>query len=79
MSTKGLHSRLISIVVGLSVFVGVHSVRAAATDREWAETMVPSVLLLPAELDPTFQQKLVQRIRGPYERSHPLTLWVLAD
>lgn len=75
----GLHPRLISIVVGLSVLAGAHSVRAAATDRKWVETTVPSVLLLPAELDPGFQQKLVQRIRGPYERSHSRNLWVLAD
>ena len=75
----GLHSRLISITVGFSVLAGAHCARAAATDQKSVETMVPSVLLLPAELDPVFQQKLVQRIRGPYERSHPLNLWVLAD
>lgn len=76
MSTIGLHSILISIIVGSSVLAGAH---AAATNQKSVETMVPSALLLPAELDPIFQQKLVQRIRGPYERSHLLNLWALAD
>jgi hypothetical protein len=75
----GLHSRLISIIIGLSVLAGMHCARAVATDQRSIETMVPSPLLLPAEADPVFQQKLVQRIRGPYERSHLLNLWALAD
>jgi hypothetical protein len=28
----------------------------------------------PAELDPAFQQKLLQRVRGRYDRVHPLDL-----
>ncbi|MGB7885608.1 MAG: hypothetical protein WCD52_06205 [Xanthobacteraceae bacterium] len=28
----------------------------------------------PAELDPAFQQKLLQRSRGRYEHAHPLDL-----
>jgi hypothetical protein len=74
----GQHSKLISIIIGLSMFAGAQSARAAATNQKSIGTIVPAVLLLPAELDPMFQQKLVQRIRGPYERSH-LSLWVLAD
>jgi len=61
------------------MLAGVHCARAAATDQDSDKTTVPSALLLPAESDPIFQQKLVQRIRGPYERSHPLNLWALAD
>ena len=79
MSTMDLHSKLISIILGLSVLAGAHSAHAAATNQKSVEWTVPSVLLLPAELDPIFQQKLVQRVRGPYERCHPLNLWVLAD
>jgi hypothetical protein len=75
----GLHSKLISVVLGLSVLAAAHSARAAATNQKSVERTVPSALLLPAELDPIFQQKLVQRVRGPYERCHPLNLWVLAD
>ena len=74
-----LHSKLISIIVGLSVLAGADCARAAATDQKSAETMVSGVLLLPAELDPMFELRLVQRIRGPYERSRPLNLWVLTD
>jgi hypothetical protein len=79
VSTIGLRSKLIPMVVGLSVLAGAHCARAAATSQKSPETTVPRVLLLPAELDPIFQQKLVQRVRGPYERCHPLNLWVLAD
>jgi hypothetical protein len=74
----GQHSKLISIIIGLSMFAGAQGARAAATNQKSIGTMVPAVLLLPAELDPMFQLKLVQRIRGPYERSH-LSLWALAD
>jgi hypothetical protein len=72
----GLHSRLISIIVGLSVLTGAHYAPAAADQKS---VVVPSALLLAAELDPVFQQKLVQRIRGPYERCHSLNQWALAD
>jgi hypothetical protein len=75
----GPNSKLISIIAGLSVLAGAHYAYAAATNQKLVETMAPSVLFLPAEFDPIFQQKLVQRIRGPYERSHLLNLWVLAD
>jgi hypothetical protein len=73
-----LYSKLISIIAGLTVLAGAECARAATTNQQSPETMVSSVLLLPAELDPIFELRLVQRIRGPYERSH-LNLWVLAD
>ena len=78
VSVMGLHSRLISIVVGLSLLTVAYCARAVA-DQKSVATMVPSALLLPAELDPVFGQQLVQRIRGPYERCHSLNQWALAD
>lgn len=43
------------------------------TDTEIASINAPDPAeLAPAGLDPAFQRKLVQRMRGPFERAHPL-------
>jgi hypothetical protein len=74
MSTIGLHSKLISVIVGLSTLTGAQWARAAVSDRDLIQPELSSALLRPAELDPVFGQKLVLRFRGPYERCHPLSV-----
>ncbi len=65
--------------VGLAlivVLVGAEYVRAASSHRDAigpaAESAVPAQLAA-AELDPVFMQKLADRSRARYQRSHPLS------
>ena len=76
--------KLIVATIVLLVMFGAKCLSAAIHDHETIETSlaVPSYAFVPAELDPVFQKSLVQRIRGPYERSHQassqmrfVTLW----
>jgi hypothetical protein len=57
------------------VLIGAEYVRAAASHRDTigggVESGVPAALVA-AELDPVFMQKLTDRSRARYQRSHPL-------
>ena len=63
-----------AVLAGLAVMVGGEYVRAAShalgTDITGTVNVIAAVG--PAELDPAFQQKLLERVRGRYERVHPL-------
>ena len=65
-----------TILAGLVVMIGAECVRAAshAFDTETTGTInaASSVILGPAELDPVFQHKLLERTRGRYDHVHPL-------
>jgi hypothetical protein len=64
-----------AVLAGLTVMVGVDCVRAASHhDTIGFEDEISSAELLPAELDPAFQQKLLERTRGRYDRVHPLAV-----
>lgn len=54
--------------------VGGEYVRAAshALGTEITGTISAAPAFGPAELDPAFQQKLLERVRGRYDRVHPL-------
>jgi len=58
------------------VMAGGEYVRAAShafgLDVTGTISAAPSVG--PAELDPAFQQKLLERVRGRYDRVHPLVI-----
>jgi len=59
----------------VAVLVGAEYVRAAVDQTETYINVVEFASpagLVAAELDPVFAQKLVERVRGPYERSHRL-------
>jgi hypothetical protein len=78
MTERTIIVRAKLVAVGLAlvaVLVGAEYVRAEvyqpATDRTTIESASPAGLGA-AELDPIFAQKLVERVRGPYERSHRL-------
>ncbi|MGB6448642.1 MAG: hypothetical protein WBF47_26490 [Xanthobacteraceae bacterium] len=43
-------------------------------DADVTGTVNQEAVFGPAELDPAFQQKLLQRSRGRYEHAHPLDL-----
>ena len=61
-----------AILAGLTVMIGGECVRAAAHhDTSLADEISPA-MVVAAELDPAFQQKLLERARGRYERVHPL-------
>jgi hypothetical protein len=63
----------------LAVLVGVECVRAGSAHHEQYETTgsiagsATPADLVAAELDPIFTQKLAQRWRASYERSHTAT------
>jgi hypothetical protein len=63
----------------LAILVGAECVRAGAAHYDQYETTgsiaAPATPgdLVAAELDPVFMQKLAQRWRAPYERSHAVT------
>lgn len=63
----------------LAVLVGAECVRAGATHYDQYETTgsiagpTTPTDLVAAELDPVFTQKLAQRWRAPYERTHAAT------
>jgi hypothetical protein len=64
-----------AVLAGLTVLIGGQYVRAASHvilngDVTGAINVAASVG--PAELDPGFQQKLLERARGRYERLHTL-------
>ena len=63
-----------AILAGLTVMVGAEYVRAAshALGTEITGTINAAPSVGPAELDPAFQQKLLERVRGRYDRVHPL-------
>ncbi|HUC48984.1 MAG TPA: hypothetical protein VMA30_06310 [Xanthobacteraceae bacterium] len=68
-----------AILAGLTVLVGGEYVRAAShgfgVDGFGADvtgTITATAAIGPAELDPVFQQKLLERVRGRYERAHTL-------
>lgn len=67
------HSIKITVIVALVALIGAQCVGAAVKHHATnADLSAPSAAALPAaELDPVFQQKLVQRARGPFERAHP--------
>jgi hypothetical protein len=71
-----MRSQAIAVVLaGLAVMIGGECVRAAShIGTDVTGTVVTPVALGPAELDPVFQQKLLERVRGRYERVHPLEL-----
>lgn len=68
-----------AILAGFAVVVGAECV-AAASHHDMFDTDVTgtvnqaAAMFGPAELDPAFQQKLLQRTRGRYEHVHPLDL-----
>jgi hypothetical protein len=63
-----------AVLAGLTVMVGGEYVRAAshAFGAEITGSINAATAVGPAELDPTFQHKLLERIRGRYDRVHPL-------
>jgi hypothetical protein len=69
----GANPKLIVATIGLVVVFGAKCVSATIHDHETAQTSVAvsPCASVPAELDPVFQQRLVQRARASYERSHP--------
>ena len=65
-----------AVLAGLTVMIGGEYVRAAshAFDTDVTGTVNVAAAVGPAELDPAFQQKLLERVRGRYDRIHPLTI-----
>ena len=68
-----------ALLAGLTVMIGGECVRAAAAHYDTfgmdvTGTVEPSAMFGPAELDPAFQQKLLERARGRYERVHLLNM-----
>jgi hypothetical protein len=67
-----------AILAGFAVVIGAECVAAASHhdmfDADVTGTVNQAAVFGPAELDPAFQQKLLQRTRGRYERVHPLDL-----
>jgi hypothetical protein len=63
-----------AVLAGLTVMIGAEYVRAASHAFDPDVTGTANVLASvgPAELDPAFQQKLLERVRGRYDRVHPL-------
>jgi hypothetical protein len=70
-----MRSQAIAVVLaGLTVMAGGEYVRAAAhvLGTEITGTINAALSIGPAELDPAFQHKLLERVRGRYDRVHPL-------
>ena len=67
-----------AVLAGLAVMIGAECVRAAAHydayGMDVTGTVASSAMFGPAELDPAFQQKLLERVRGRYDRVHPLSV-----
>jgi hypothetical protein len=67
-----------AILAGFAIVVGAECVAAASHhemfDADVTGTVNQAAVFGPAELDPAFQQKLLQRSRGRYEHTHPLDL-----
>ena len=63
-----------AILAGFTILIGGEYVRAAshAFDADVTGTFAAAPAVGPAELDPVFQQKLLERARGRYERVHTL-------
>lgn len=63
-----------AVLAGLAVLIGGEYVRAASHGfgSDVTGTIDVAPALGPAELDPVFQQKLLERVRGRYERAHSL-------
>lgn len=62
-----------AVLAGLTVLMAGEYVRAASHAYDTDITGTVTIASLgPAELDPVFQQKLLERARGRYERAHPL-------
>ena len=56
----------------MAVLIGAECVRAGVVHYDVTGSIAQSAsatALIAAELDPAFAQKLVDRVRGPYERS----------
>jgi hypothetical protein len=71
-----MRSRAIAAVLtGLTVLIGGEYVRAASRllNTDVTGTISVAYAAGPAELDPVFQQKLLERARGRYERVHTLS------
>jgi hypothetical protein len=72
-----MRAKLVAVGLALvAVLIGAEYVRAAVDQPETHESVAESASpagLVAAELDPIFAYKLVERVRGPYERSHRLT------
>jgi len=67
-----MRSKLIIVVLALvAVLIGAEYVRAGGDHRDGFE-IAPSDVVA-AELDPVFTQKLAERMRGPYARTHAFT------
>jgi hypothetical protein len=70
-----MRSQAVAVVLaGLTIMVGGEYVRAAShvLGTEFTNSINVASSVGPAELDPAFQQKLLDRARGRYERVHPL-------
>jgi hypothetical protein len=65
-----------AVLAGLTVMIGGEYVRAASHvfDADVTGTVNVAAAVGPAELDPAFQQKLLERVRGRYDRVHPLAI-----
>ena len=65
-----------AVLAGLTVMIGAECVRAAVHHDTFGMdvtgTVASSAMFGPAELDPAFQHKLLERARGRYDRVHPL-------
>ena len=63
-----------AVLAGLTVIAGGEYVRAAS--HGFGADVTGTVNAAPsfgaAELDPAFQHKLLERVRGRYDRVHPL-------
>lgn len=66
---------ILATLVLAAFLIGAEYVGAAVDppDVTGSITETAPVSLVAAELDPVFMQKLAQRSRRAYERSHPLT------
>jgi hypothetical protein len=56
----------------MAILIGAECVRAGVARYDVTGSIAQSAsatALIAAELDPTFAQKLVDRVRGPYQRS----------
>jgi hypothetical protein len=65
-----------AVLAGLAIMIGGECVSAAShhDGTDITGSVNTAAILGPAELDPAFQHKLLERTRGRYEHVHPLDL-----
>jgi hypothetical protein len=65
-----------TVLAGLAITIGAQCVSAAShhDGDDVTGSVNQAAVFGPAELDPAFQHKLLERTRGRYEHAHPLDL-----